>query len=174
MRVKSRFLRGVWGSQLEEGGNREEVPSLVGMNLMADGLHNRSTKGNGVMQIVVRSIHLDGSEALHEYATRKVKHAFRFIADPAARVLVLFSDVNGPRGGEDKLCRIRLTGHREGAFVEVAHTDSYAAFDLAVERLTQTVRRQVERRRTWKDTRSVRTLPVETSVSSNGLSAAEL
>lgn len=126
------------------------------------------------MQLVVRSIHLDGSDALHEYAARKVERVLRFAVDPATRVLVSFSDANGPRGGEDKLCRIHLGGHRTGAFVEAVHVDSYAALDLAVERLAHAVRRQTGRRRTGKHgARSLRVLSQEVQYAPQEAVAAE-
>lgn len=99
------------------------------------------------MQLVVRSVNLDGSEALHEYATRRVERVLRFQGTPATRALVLFRDMNGPRGGSDMHCRIRLVGPRMHLSVEALHADPYAAVDIASERLAHTLRRDVGRKR---------------------------
>lgn len=99
------------------------------------------------MQLVVRSVNLDGSDALHDYATRRVERVLRFHGTPATRALVLFSDANGPRGGADMRCRIRVVGPRLQLFVEALHVDPYAAVDIASERLAQALSRDTGRKR---------------------------
>lgn len=102
------------------------------------------------MELLVRSINLDGSEALHDYTMRKLQRVLRFVKDPSVRVLASLSDENGPRGGEDKSCRIRMLGPGGGLFVEATHENPYAAVDLASERLAHALRRHNERRRVGK------------------------
>lgn len=62
------------------------------------------------------------------------------------RVLVHFEDVNGTRGGEDTLCRIRVTmSGEEPLIVEELALDAEVAFNRAVPRITRIVQRAIER-----------------------------
>jgi ribosomal subunit interface protein len=118
-----------------------------GRNNLAAWLQGEAIERNVPMQLVVRSVNLDGSEALHEYATRRVERVLRFQGTPATRALVLFRDMNGPRGGSDMHCRIRLVGPRMRLSVEALHADPYAAVDIASERLAHALRRDAGRKR---------------------------
>jgi ribosomal subunit interface protein len=63
-------------------------------------------------------------------------------------VVVHVKDVNGRKGGIDKVCH--LEAHLAGLApvnVEERHTDLRAALDIAAERLEEAVHRQVERDR---------------------------
>jgi ribosomal subunit interface protein len=102
------------------------------------------------MELLVRSINFDNSAALHDYATRRVQRVMKFLENPAVRLQVSLSDENGPRGGEDKCCRIRLLGPRGGTFVEATHADPYAAVDIAADRLAQALQRRLQRKREAK------------------------
>ncbi|HYG66633.1 MAG TPA: hypothetical protein VD838_03205, partial [Anaeromyxobacteraceae bacterium] len=66
-----------------------------------------------------------------------------------ARVRVVLSDVNGPKGGADKACRIdvRLRGGR-AARATAVELDAYDAIDRAGRRVGRLVAREVARDRT--------------------------
>ena len=70
-------------------------------------------------------------------------------ADSIERVTVRVRDVNGPRGGVDKTCRIKvvLSGLPSVIVEEPAHTVE-RAFGVALEGTVRTVRRALEKRRT--------------------------
>jgi len=61
---------------------------------------------------------------------------------------VRLSDVNGPRGGVDKCCRIQiiLKGLPD-VVIEDVEADLYVAIDRATERAGRTVVRKVDRRK---------------------------
>jgi ribosome-associated translation inhibitor RaiA len=61
---------------------------------------------------------------------------------------VRLSDVNGPRGGEDKRCHIevRLRGMPDVVIVDT-EADLYVAIDRATERAGRALVRRLERRR---------------------------
>jgi ribosome-associated translation inhibitor RaiA len=64
------------------------------------------------------------------------------------RTSVRIDDVNGPRGGVDKRCRIKfvLSG-LPSVVVEERHESLHAAFDRALDRVQRTVREALKRRR---------------------------
>jgi putative sigma-54 modulation protein len=100
------------------------------------------------MRVNVRFMGFASSDYLAEHVTRKAhQHLSRF-GHRVDAVEARLSDVNGPRGGRDKRCR--LTVHVLGAppvHVEELHQDLYAAIDLALARGAQAVGRSIERAR---------------------------
>jgi len=85
-------------------------------------------------------------ESQHAYIRRKVGRRLGRFAPNIERVSVRVTDVNGPRGGVDKLCRLRVVlRHMESVVVERQHHDPRAAFDLALDAARQSVRERVRR-----------------------------
>ncbi len=59
------------------------------------------------------------------------------------------SDENGPRGGEDKRCRVRVgVDGPQDVVVEDVESDLYIAIDRAADRAGRVVARRLERQRT--------------------------
>lgn len=100
------------------------------------------------MKIEVRFHHLQLSEALRDHASRRAwLQLSRFGAEVVTATLGI-SDVNGPKGGVDKRCRVALRVRRGPSVVlEELSADAYAAVDLAVERAARALGRQLERGR---------------------------
>ena len=59
-----------------------------------------------------------------------------------------FSDINGPRGGDDKRCQLRipLTRMRD-VIIEDTAADLYQALDRAIDRASRTLERRLSRQR---------------------------
>jgi ribosome-associated translation inhibitor RaiA len=88
------------------------------------------------MQTTVHAKGFDLTAALREHAERHVETAVERIAPEGARATVTLEDVNGPRGGKDKICRIRLLGFGIKAdAIEASADDMYVAIDLAAHKL---------------------------------------
>jgi ribosome-associated translation inhibitor RaiA len=83
------------------------------------------------------------------YVRRKLGRKLGKFARAVERVTVRVRDVNGPRGGVDKLCSIKvvLTG-LPSVVVEQKHASLQAAMDAALRRTEVAVRRSVKRRTT--------------------------
>ncbi|MCC7343581.1 MAG: ribosome-associated translation inhibitor RaiA [Deltaproteobacteria bacterium] len=100
------------------------------------------------MKIEIRGIRKLISPAVREHARRRIHFALGRFEDKVLAVTVRLSDPNGPRGGDDKCCKVeaKLRGH-SGVFIEETGGDLYAAIDLAAERLGHAVRRGIEKRK---------------------------
>ncbi len=84
------------------------------------------------MNIQIRAVGIPSSEALAEHIERRIAFALSRFSDRLDRIRVRFSDLNGPKGGQDKVCQVdfRLKGLGP-ASVEARDADLYAAIDLA-------------------------------------------
>jgi putative sigma-54 modulation protein len=100
------------------------------------------------MNIDVKFRGLESSAALRDYIVKKIHtHLGRFGHDLTS-VTVRVDDVNGPRGGDDKVCKITLKGPRVGSETVFEKTaDPYAAADKAVDTAETVIVKVLERLR---------------------------
>lgn len=101
------------------------------------------------MQIDIQSRDFSLTEALHHHTQRRLHFAMSHCSDHIKRVAIRLSDINGPRGGADKCCRIQiaLTGIPD-VVVEDTEVDMYTAIDRAIDRARRTVARRIGRQLT--------------------------
>jgi len=98
--------------------------------------------------IDLRSSNVSVSLALHEHIVRRLDFSVRRFAHRIERVVVRLADINGPRGGPDKRCRIlAVLDGPETVVVEATDADAYAAVSQATMRLEERVARVLMRRR---------------------------
>lgn len=95
-------------------------------------------------------IHAQGfdlTDALREHAERRLAFALSRFHDSLDRVVMQLADDNGPRGGVDKRCQVRVCFHGlpEVVITEVSE-DLYVAIDRAADRAGRTAARRLERR----------------------------
>ena len=86
------------------------------------------------------------SEALREHVERRLRFAFGSTSARIRHIAVRLSDENGPRGGMDKRCAIRVSV--PGApplLTEQYETDLYVAIDRAADRAGRTLARWLGR-----------------------------
>jgi hypothetical protein len=96
------------------------------------------------MQLSIRSHAVTLDPELRERAGRRAATALSRFAPRLGRVTLTVADVNGPRGGDDKLCRLRVAvvGRRE-VVIDARHATLGAAIDVACERAAQAVGREL-------------------------------
>ena len=101
-----------------------------------------------MMPIDLRSSNVAISVALREHVARRLSFALGRFTHRVERVTVRIVDLNGPRGGPDKRCRIvvRLMPARN-ILVEATDSDAYAAVSQAANRLDERVARELARER---------------------------
>jgi putative sigma-54 modulation protein len=96
------------------------------------------------MKLELRTSNLQSSPSLEAHVVRKLDFALRRFAGRIERVLVRLADINGPRGGQDKRCRIAasLSG-APSVIVEATHANAYVAITHAAARLHAQVARMI-------------------------------
>ena len=101
------------------------------------------------MELEIRVKHTDLTEALRSYVERRLRFSLGRFGGRVGRVTVRISDLNGPRGGNDKCCHLSAEAVPAGwVGVEATDANLYAAIDRATERLGRSFRRHLERMRT--------------------------
>ena len=88
------------------------------------------------------------TDDIHELVRRRAQFAFGRYSDRVNHVLVTISDVNGPRGGVDQRCQVRVSG-RPSWHVVVRDDDAdlRVAIGRALNRAGRVVARRIERTR---------------------------
>ncbi|MDY7107279.1 MAG: HPF/RaiA family ribosome-associated protein [Planctomycetota bacterium] len=100
------------------------------------------------MRLHVQGHNIPLSDALHEYAARRISFAFDRISHRVRDVVVRLTNVNGPRGGEDKLCRIHVHLTSGGSLVlEDRDASAYSAIDRSIGRIKRLVKNELRRKR---------------------------
>jgi len=98
------------------------------------------------MRFQIQGNRISVGEELRDYLDLRLRFALSRFQHRIRSVAVGLKDLNGPRGGVDKHCRIRVELIPSGS-VTVAETDAdlRAAIAHAAERAGRTVRRKLER-----------------------------
>lgn len=98
------------------------------------------------MKIEIRSSNVPLSQPLHDHTARRLGFALRTLAEHIDHVVVRLVDLNGPRGGLDKLCRMVVSLRSAGRLiVEATDADAYVAVSQAARRLEERAARRLRR-----------------------------
>jgi len=98
------------------------------------------------MRIDFRSKNIELSPSLHRQVEKRTRFAVGRFADRVTRLVVSINDINGPRGGIDKRCRVRVSGPS----LEVLATDDAAEVEVAIDRALARVARNMRRQANLK------------------------
>ena len=106
------------------------------------------------MRIVIQAYGFVLTEALKTYTEQRLAATLGWAGYRMRKLAVSLSDINGPRGGIDKRCKIQvqLDGGRE-VVIEDTEADLYVAIDRAANRADRAMVRRVERMRDFAHTR---------------------
>lgn len=100
------------------------------------------------MQIEIQARNFSLTNALRGHIERRLGFALSTRDDRIQRVIVRLSDINGPRGGQDKCCHIRVVlPQLADVVIEDTEEDMYTAIDRAADRAGRTVGRRLSRQR---------------------------
>jgi len=100
------------------------------------------------MQIIIHARDIEVDAGLREHVQRRLHFALGWAQQHVGRVSVVLSDLNGPRGGADKSCRLRcaLPGTAE-MVIEDTQADIAPASARFADRAGRTLARRLERER---------------------------
>ena len=106
------------------------------------------------MQLEMRGVNYDLDDVLKGHIERRLRFALGRFAARIRRLTVRLTDVNGPRRGIDKRCRIAVALVPLGVvMVEGSGDDPFALIADAAKRVGRAVRRELERRRRGRNVR---------------------
>ena len=113
------------------------------------------------MRLDIRIQKIDLPKELDRYIARRLHFCLGRFEVRIRSITVRIFDINGPRGGADKRCRMAVRLVPSGVIViEEVHADLFAAIDRAAERAGQTLARRLHRARDLRTQReSVRIVP---------------
>ncbi len=103
------------------------------------------------MRIVIQANGFMLTEALKNYTEQRIAAALGWAGHRMRKLAVSLSDINGPRGGIDKRCKIQVqlgAGHE--VVIEDTEADLYVAIDRAASRADRAVALRVERMRDFR------------------------
>jgi ribosome hibernation promoting factor len=100
------------------------------------------------MRIDIKASRFELTDGLREHTERRLQFALGWASLNVRKVVVRLSDINGPRGGSDKRCRIQISIARaQDVVIEDTECDLYVAIDRAADRAGRAVERRLERLR---------------------------
>lgn len=100
---------------------------------------------NQLLQIEIRSRDFGLTDAIRSHVTRRMRFALDRFVGRIRHAQVYVGDLNGPKGGPDKYCRIVVDLSSETAVVEETHCDLYRAITRAAHRAAARIGRAVGR-----------------------------
>jgi len=100
------------------------------------------------MQIDIQALDFTLTDRLRAHVEQRLRFALTRLQDRMRRVSVRLSDVNGPKGGVDKRCLVRIkTNGLPDIIVEDTEANLYVAVNRAVDRARRTLERRQWRAR---------------------------
>jgi putative sigma-54 modulation protein len=100
------------------------------------------------MRLAARGIEL--SSGLKNYIRRRVHFSLGRFARSIRSLSIRLADINGPRGGVDKRCDIRVdVGLRQQVIVSERQANLHAAVAFAMDRAERGVQRQLQKGNHW-------------------------
>ena len=100
------------------------------------------------MQMDIQSQGFSLTDGIRDYVMKRLGYALAHGDAAITRIIVRLSDINGPRGGDDKRCLIEVRLKAAAAVViEDTEADLYVAIDRAAERAGRTLTRRLARQR---------------------------
>lgn len=100
------------------------------------------------MQMDIQSQGFSLTDGLRNHVMKRLAYALNHGDAAITRVIVRLSDINGPRGGDDKRCLVEVRLKAAAAVViEDTEADLYVAIDRAVDRAGRTLARRLARLR---------------------------
>lgn len=105
------------------------------------------------MKLILSGKNVKLRDTLREHIERRLDAALGRFSHQIRCVSITLDDVNGPRGGIDKCCRVVVTlGRGDGICADATDAELAEAVGEAAERAARSIQRKLERRRRAKRT----------------------
>ena len=105
-------------------------------------------KGEAKMQMDIQSQGFNLTDGIRNYVMNRLAYTLAHGDAAITRIIVRLSDINGPRGGDDKRCLVEVRLKSASAVViEDTESDLYVAIDRAADRAGRTLGRRLARQR---------------------------
>jgi len=106
--------------------------------------HNDDSHEEATMQVSIQSRSFTLTDALRDHVQKRLGFTFSRVRNRVQLVQVRLSDLNGPRGGIDKCCAIKVCMQGlPDVVVEDVQADMYHAIDRATDRSARTTMRRL-------------------------------
>ena len=103
------------------------------------------------MQIIIQSKGVDIDQNIKNFVDNHMRFVFTRYGEYVICIEVMLIDINGPKGGIDKRCRVKLKlGSRATIVIQETQEDLYSAIKLCSARLKRSVERSITRHYTNK------------------------
>ena len=100
------------------------------------------------MQLDIQARDFSLTDALNNHAKRRIGMVISGCDDRITRIVMRLCDTNGPRGGADKSCLLKIVlSGRPDVVVEDVEADLYDAINRVTELAQRSVKRKIARRR---------------------------
>lgn len=100
------------------------------------------------MRIEIHTGKFSLTESLREYIERRIRFTLSWAHHGLQKVVLRLDDINGPKGGADKSCRVQIpVAKGKPVVIEEIQSDLYVAIDLALERAGRSLSRKLARKR---------------------------
>ena len=96
------------------------------------------------MNVLVRTQNVSLTPDIRNYLKRRLEFSLGKRSDSIHVVKVALSDINGPKGGQDKRCKLKvIISKLPPIFIKDTHESIYSAIDSACDRAARIVNRRL-------------------------------
>ncbi len=129
--------------------NARTTKPRFGTKISRRAKRNAGRTGIAQTPLAIRTTGIAISDAIREHIQRKLTAKLGALAKRIERISVRIEDLNGPKGGVDKVCRVKvvLVG-LPSVIHESSARDVRSAIDLAAGGIDRTLRRELDRAHT--------------------------
>lgn len=100
------------------------------------------------MRIEIHTGKFSLTDSLRAYIERRAQFGFSWAQQSLHTISLRLDDLNGPKGGVDKRCRVQIPiVGGSSVVIEEVQADLYVAIDRAIERAGRSLTRKLERKR---------------------------
>lgn len=108
------------------------------------------------MRIDIHTNNIEMTEDVRFHTERCINFGLDWAKHDVSRVIVTLSDINGPRGGNDKQCQVRIPLARmQEILIKEISDDLQVAISHSVERAARSLERRLSRQREFDRSQTV-------------------